>query len=486
MNAPPENANAALAKRRRDNKNSNGRYGDTDAAQVTSNGSLPTLKTLPSLMTDCVPVGHANKADVVFTPRQWFAMCSHMMNENPENFFLMPYRDKKTGKAEFKKAYSARAGQRIEWAWDTITGRAKSPASIGFYPTNAGKQSRWAAMDFDIHDGDRMRARDFAHKAFALLIREPQLFVALTTSAGDPQDSGWHVFIFTRDFYLCDEWSRLLRQVADQIGAPVQSGICEIFPNGERGVGKGIRAPGTWNPKNGECGLVLRETVTKLLPVELPGITPKESNASLGTRRNTWGESQITPSREFYRAFPVTAPRSRHGQLSTLIGTIFHQIGREVARLNAEAQYVEASPAPVSSLAEHLAEFEDLWSGMERKWRYKLSKAEREKFDALEIENDRDAFRIIRNWKNASTEFDFKVVCASLANRLGVTLKTASNIRQRFCALGILKKTASYQPHKLAARYKWLLPDVKEQPELLKAKQSWSDPGDVRLKQHAA
>ncbi len=28
-----------------------------------------TLRTLPSLLTDCVLVGHARKADLVFTPR---------------------------------------------------------------------------------------------------------------------------------------------------------------------------------------------------------------------------------------------------------------------------------------------------------------------------------------------------------------------------------------------------------------------------------
>jgi hypothetical protein len=436
-----------------------------------------TLRALPTLLTDCVLVGHAKKADVVFTPRQWFAMCAHMMNENPANFFLMPYQDK-NGAAKFAKAYRANADKRIQWAWDTITDKAKSPASIGFYPTNAQKQSRWGAMDFDIHDDDRMRARDFAHKAFAYLIREPHLYVALTTSAGDPIYSGWHLFIFTAEFFPCEDWTRLLKQVADQIGAPVQSGICEIFPNGERGIGKGIRAPGTWNPKNGECGLILHETLSTLLPA----ITPKESNASLGTRCNTWEEKQITPSREFYRAFAVTAPRSRHDKLTKLVGAIFYQVGKEIARLNAEAQYIEATPAPAASCEEHLAEFEALWSGMERKWRYKLSPVEREKFESLETENERDAFRIIRNWKNASTEFDFKVVCGSLADRLGVTLKTASNIRQRFCALGILEQTAPYVPHKLAARYEWLLPEAKQQPELLKAEQSWRDPGDVRLK----
>jgi hypothetical protein len=47
---------------------------------LTLSARLP----LPSQLTDCVLIGHGHKADVIFTPRQWFAMCAHMMNENPD------------------------------------------------------------------------------------------------------------------------------------------------------------------------------------------------------------------------------------------------------------------------------------------------------------------------------------------------------------------------------------------------------------------
>jgi hypothetical protein len=104
-----------------------------------------TLQRLPTLLTDCVLVGHAKKADLIFTPRQWFAMCAHMMNENADNFFLMPYRDK-DGKAKFVKSYRVNWQKRANWAWDTITGKAKSPTSIGFYPMNGERQSREARV----------------------------------------------------------------------------------------------------------------------------------------------------------------------------------------------------------------------------------------------------------------------------------------------------------------------------------------------------
>jgi hypothetical protein len=409
-----------------------------------------TLKALPTLLTDCVIIGHAQKADVIFTPRQWFAMCAHMMNENPQNFFLMPY--SKDGKAKFAKSYNVRADDRMEWAWNTITGKAKNPGSIGFYPTNPiTKRTRWGAMDFDIHDDEPMRARDFAHKAFALLIREPQLYVALTTSAGDPEHSGWHVFIFTEKFYLCEEWTRLLKQVAAQIDAPIQSGVCEIFPDACCGIGRGIRAPGTWNPKNGECGLILKETVTKLLPVQLPGSCPKEDSVSLYLRTTT-REEKVQLS---YREFSVTAPRSRHDKLIKLIGHLFFQVGRGNARQQAEFQYNDANPAPVATLDEHFVEFDEAWDGMQRKWFRKLSPAERAKFNALTTDNERDAFKIAWNWSQTDSP-DFFVHCQTLGDRLGITWQGAASIRARFCSLGILKQTAPYVRKKLAARYAWV------------------------------
>jgi hypothetical protein len=108
------------------------------------------LRQLPTLLTDCVLVGHARKADVVFTQRQFFAICAYMMNDNAANFFLMPYQ--KNGQAKCAKAFRADAGKRIAWAWDTITGKANSPASIALYPTNAERKSRWAGIDIDTHD----------------------------------------------------------------------------------------------------------------------------------------------------------------------------------------------------------------------------------------------------------------------------------------------------------------------------------------------
>jgi hypothetical protein len=444
------------------------------------------LRSLASLLTDCVIVGHARKADVVFTPRQWFAICMHMHNENPANFFLMPYF--KDGQAKYSKAFKADVEKRIRWAWDAITEKAKRPASIALYPTNDQKESRWAGMDFDAHDGDYMRARDLALKAFAILYRQPQLFICLTTSAGDPDRTGFHLFIFSREFHPCEDWTRLLKQVAAQIGAPVKSGILEIFPDESRGIGKALRAPGTWNPKTGDCGLILHETLTECVTA-LPCCEDKESNALylLGEPR---GKSRSSsPSRELFRwerrewatKFAITAPSTRHPQLLKLVGTAFFQVGWEIARENAQLQYGGASPAPVATLQEHLQEFDKAWSGMHREWKAKLSSAERKKFEHLTTEAERDAFRILRNWSQTDSP-DFYASCESLSHRLGISVGGASKLRRKFCKIGILWPTAPYVPNKFCARFKWVAgEEPKRQQATLISPEQWNGDPATRL-----
>ena len=69
-------------------------------------------------------------------------------------------------------------------------------------------------------------------------------------------------------FQPIDHWTRLLKQVASSIGAEIIAGTCEIFPQETRQPGAlpyGIRAPGTWNPKTDEVGLIACSSVELIL-----------------------------------------------------------------------------------------------------------------------------------------------------------------------------------------------------------------------------
>jgi hypothetical protein len=197
------------------------------------------------------------------------------------------------------------------------------------------------------------------------------LFVCLATSAGDADRSGFHLFVFSREFYPCEEWTRLFKQVAAQIGAPIQDGLCEVFPNESRGLCKPLRAPGTWNPKTGDCGLVLHESLTQSFLPSLPygrerdGIALsvlRELPRQKGTSSQSSGDFRGEHG-EWQKQFAITAPSTRHERLTELVGTGLFQAGREVVRKNAEIQYREATPTPKASEREHLEEFDKAWLG---------------------------------------------------------------------------------------------------------------------------
>jgi hypothetical protein len=155
----------------------------------------------------------------------------------------------------------------------------------------------------------------------------------------------------------------------------------------------------------------------------------------------------------------ITEIRTRREKLKAMVDHIFRQVGREVARRNAELQYNEKTVRTEATFSEHLQEFDELWDWWEAQWLTELSESESARFDALPINsNDREAFRIIRNFVRLvnNPEGDFQIVAEHLAKRLGVTLQTACNIRLRFCDAGILEPTAPYVPQKLAARFRWI------------------------------
>src|SRR5438067_539863 len=224
-----------------------------------------TLRAMPQLATHCYFVGHRQKASVLWSRDNFRALCHRMLNGNSEHEFMLCFFDEKKGKAKFSKAFTRKASATIDWAFDTICGTEKLKTGIGFYPANGDDESCWGALDFDAHNQDERigRAYCYAGKAFDLLCREaPDLFLIAGTS-GD--SGGWHIFIFSNYFYSTAEWSRLLREVADKIGVPIQKGVCEIFPGDNRGLKYGIRAPGSWNPKDDSFGSIAFDSVTPTL-----------------------------------------------------------------------------------------------------------------------------------------------------------------------------------------------------------------------------
>ena len=182
--------------------------------------------------------------------------------------------------------------------------------------------------------------------------------------------------------------------------------------------------------------------------------------------------------------FAIIAPSTRHQKLTELIGTGLFQAGREVVLKNVELQYSEATATLKASNQEHLEEFDQAWLGWERKWFAGLSLAERQKYEALATQRERDGFRIIRNWSQTANGGEFKIRCQSLGDRLGMSLKGASKLRRKFCELGILKQTKPYVTNTFCARFRWTAgAKPKRNQSTLIPPSLWNgDPGDVALR----
>jgi hypothetical protein len=434
-----------------------------------------TGKQLPTLANHFFIVGEGDRADVIWSEGDFLALCEHMLNENPPNHFLAVWIDK-NGKPQWAKAPTrSRADKRAGWAWDTITGKAKAQTSIGFYPTNDNKESRWGAIDFDAHNGEYDRARKWSAEAFRFLQQQPQQPYLILSASGQ----GYHLHIITREFYPIGKWIVLLKTVCDWIGAPIADGTCEIFP-GERTeskrCGKGIRAPGTLNPKTGKPSLIEIQTVGPLLETlprtwtlgvgKLNRALPRNNTeVSLHKRTDNYSLTHESPwtkveVERILARYPIKQKGTRHSVLVTMVGELSYKFGREAARGIAEQLYRLNEQSIQSSLDDHLLEFEVAWTGMRQTHVAELSTEEERAFKDFETERQRDGFFIIRAWAGVAEhkgEKDFPISRASLADRLCMTRPGASKVILKLSEKAIVQ-SQPFVRYKQPARYRWLLP----------------------------
>src|SRR5205823_1537428 len=90
--------------------------------------------------------------------------------------------------------------------------------------------------------------------------------------------------------------------------------------------------------------------------------------------------------------YPIKQNGTRNGVLMQLIGDLIHKFGLEAAERIVEEHYRRNEQNIGSSLDEHLREFAKAWAGMRNKVLDSLSPEERQKFDALGSEHQREGF----------------------------------------------------------------------------------------------
>ena len=425
---------------------------------------IPPSNSNPFAILGCQP----KHADEVWTQSEWTSLCEHLHNGNGTHHFVMGFQGK-DGCKKYVRSKKLRVDRAISWSWKSIAGSPKSRLAFVPYSVNSQQQSRWCGMDFDAHQPDQAdRARELALAAFRVLLNRPGLAVILETSGS----GGWHVWAISPDFISTGEWIRLLKSVAATIGTVIAAGVCEIFPPDSlpSRYGKGMRAPGSWNPGTDK----FNEIVWENCRTSLDSVLSRKSKVAIlndkglephfpDTKKKDSFSSPSSISNpiqlELLHKFWIKESNTRNNQLTALTGHAFHQFGFTVARVTAQAQFQRKAVPTEATEQEHMASFEILWAGLVEPWMANLTATEREAFNLLETENERDAFRIVQSFARKANQdgaADFPIVRDSLARRLGVTGKGAAGIRDKLARLGVISKTANYVPNKYAARFTWL------------------------------
>jgi hypothetical protein len=287
---------------------------------------------------------------------------------------------------------------------------------------------------------------------------------------------GYHVFVLAHEPRPVTEWVRVLKDTADSVGAQIQDGVCEMFPNentAEQEVGRAIRVPGSLNPATGEVEKIMADTIQPLLD-RLASQETAQNNATRERNELHRGKLSLVKEANSYSyrqahgffagstqklienvlaKYPIANKGTRNGVLTKFVGELFRKFGYTLSE-RIVRQHYSANEANVRTpLAEHLREFQEAWKSFVKKELARLSHSERERFDKLQTEAQREAFFLCRSF--AKLKGEFPLSRASLADRVSITPQGAGYVIDRLIDVGAIKKTAEAKPHSKSASYRW-------------------------------
>jgi len=419
----------------------------------------PAAQAPAGVLTDMPP----RLANEIWNRNQWFALAWHLQNGNGEFDFVLGWfgvdRKQDGGRPSpiYKKSRKTQVAKAIAWAWSSLCGKGNKKAAIVFYAQNSAGMSHWGSVDFDAHSEDpteietaRQRAFDF----FKAVLNHPDTHVILEMSG-----RGWHVWLLSKEFRPCRDWTELLAGKLEECSIPVDE--VELFPAVDtvaNRYGYGMRAPGCWSPARQEPSRILWENIAPILAKTERSVPLKEKDDSLPFSSLPL-YSRLLPLLDEFVIVKVT---TRRKLLQKLCGQLFHQVGFNMAQRFAAEHFTRKQCMTNAGEKTHRKECGDFWNGLHQDWLGKLAPAELTVFENLTTDYERDAFRIIRSYAQLARtkqQTDFPIVRDDLAARIGMSDKGAGLLLQRFCSAdsGILERTQEYVAHKSAARYRWML-----------------------------
>jgi hypothetical protein len=435
---------------------------------ATESPDVPTR--LPAKVVRQPPV----TIDTLLSRQEFVLFAKHMMHGNPISHFLTVWKDEKTGEACYAKARShKRADQHASWTYDTITGTAKRQTSMGVYAKNAANRSTFAALDFDAHEHDQDElAKSRSIRAFTLLLEYRDRYLILSASG-----RGYHIFIFAREPRPVEEWVTVLKDTADTVGAPLEAGSCELFPNEKtptQAVGPAIRVPGSLNPNTGEVELILADTIRPLIDQLKVNEEAEKAEKSATLRSKTVSPSALLRDKEAESSFdkcfqalstkrlidevlvkhPIKRKGTRRGVLLKLAGELFRKFGSQLSERIVAQHYQLYRDNVRTSLVEHMRQFRAMWRSFRAKEEKQLSDSERASFDELKSDPQREGFFLCRSFAKFKTNFPLSQ--RSFGDRLSITQRGAGYVIAQLVEAASIKLTIPAKTNSSSACYAWI------------------------------
>lgn len=158
--------------------------------------------------------------------------------------------------------------------------------------------------------------------------------------------------------------------------------------------------------------------------------------------------------------YPIERKGIRNSVLMQLIGDLIYKFGREAAERIVDEHYRRYQPNIGSPLNDHRRDFAVGWDGIRKKIVDSFSREEKQRFDRLTTEHQREGFLIVRAFAGAAEhkkEKDFAISRASLADRLSITPAGATDVILKLREVETIEPTQSPVRQKAPGRFRWLL-----------------------------
>jgi hypothetical protein len=392
---------------------------------------------------------------------------------------------------------------RMRESYRSALGKSKptEAKAIAHYPTGLDGKTTWIACDFDAHQGEWDRAERFVDAALASSFSLPRAFTLPETFRVSEQTGGG--FRLTILFREPVDWAtavECVKFIQLEVGCPIEDGVAEFFPTIAEYMpeyGKACRVVGSFHPKRGVRSIVRFEDVEPLvrdlrerysveellhLPEDKRNRVPLEKDKAFGV----WleggakdGESKQNASialekikTDQLKKYPIR-PSKRNSAMKKLVGSAFEMMGEAHVIELVQRQYDQGQTD--TDQKTHLQAARAMIQTCNARFPRKLNAQEKDKFNSLSTDAERDCFRILRGWWNKAKRehrISAQLAAYSMAERLGVSRQAVDQMRQRFEEIGILKAEKT----KKGYFFRWLLDESGLEKQEKPSEQSSDNP----------